>query len=927
MDRFEPNLRIPGPTGLPSSVRVAGGRQMINHRGPEFAAMLDRILTGIKPYFGTSSDVAMITTAGSGGLEAAIVNTLSPGDRVLGVSIGSFGDRFAKIAGVYGADVTKLEAEWGYAAAADEIRERLRSMPGTRAVLLTHNETSTGVMNPIRELAAAIREETPEALILVDSVSGLGAVPFEMDAWGVDVVVTGSQKAWMSAPGLAMIAASPRAWEAMESATMPRFYLDLRAHRDAAANGQTPFTPAVAVVFQVDEGLRLMTDEGAEAIFARHEACAAAARAGLVALGFQLFADQRYASQTVTAAHVPDDLDWKAFNGEAKRRGVVLAGGQGKLAGKIFRLGHLGSVTLEEMLGAFSTLEITAIGMGRPVVRGRCGRRGAGGRPGLARDQGAVHGGRGRGRRVRVLVAESIAREGVDLLAAHHEVDERIDCTRAGLAAMLPDYDALIVRSQVKVDAELIAAGSRLVVIGRAGVGVDNVDLDAATRAGITVVNAPTGNTIAAAEHTLALLYGVARRTAAADASVRRGEWERGRFTGLELRGRTLGIVGLGKIGQAIADRARAMEMVVLGVDPFVTAEQAAHHGVELVGFEAMLDRADVVTVHVPLTRATRGLIGRAAIARLKPGSIVLNVSRGGVVDEAAVAEALASGHLGGAGIDVYEHEPPTGSPLLDAPHTLLTPHLGASTAEAQVLVAEEVAAQVLDVLDGRSARYAVNAPLLTPETARAIAPYLPLAEILGRFFAQFSRGGVRTLTFEIAGELAEYDGTPLTAAVLRGLLETVTTERVNLVNAGALAKARGITVVERKTPDAGAFAAQLTLSSEARDGRPLAVAGTVAGGEPRITGLGEYRLDMAPADVMLISRHRDRPGMVGRIGAILGEADVNISAMHLARSRPREDALMILALDDDIPPAVEAAIRDQDAVLDLWTIRLGGEG
>ena len=527
---------------------------------------------------------------------------------------------------------------------------------------------------------------------------------------------------------------------------------------------------------------------------------------------------------------------------------------------------------------------------------------------------------------MKILVAEAVAREGVDLLAAQHEVDERIGCSRDELASILPDYDALIVRSQVQVDAELIAAGSRLVVIGRAGVGVDNVDLDAATRAGITVVNAPTGNTIAAAEHTLALLYGVARKTAAADASVRRGEWKRAQFTGRELRGRTLGIIGLGKIGQAIADRARAMEMVVVAVDPFVTAEQAAHHGVELVDQDTLLARSDVVTVHVPLTRATRGLIGREAIAKLKPGSIVLNVARGGIVDEAAVAEALASGHLGGAGIDVFEHEPPTGSPLLAAPNTLLTPHLGASTEEAQVLVSEEVAAQVLEVLAGRSARYAVNAPLLTPETARAIAPYLPLAEILGRFFAQFSRGGVRTLTLEIAGDLAEHDSSPLTAAMLRGLLETTTTERVNLVNAGALAKARGITVVERKTPDAGAYAAHLTLSADDGDGRQLAVSGTVAGGEPRITGLGEYRLDMEPADVMLITRHTDKPGMVGRIGAMLGEADVNISAMHLARSRPREDALMVLALDDDISPAVEDAIRAQDAVLDLWAIRLGGE-
>ncbi len=371
MDRFEPNLRIPGPTALPPSVREAGGRQMINHRGPEFAAMLGRILDGMKPFFGTTSDVVMLSCAGSGGLETAVVNTLSPGDQVLGVSIGSFGDRFAKIASIYGANVTKLDAEWGYAAAADEIRERLRTMPAAKAVLLTHNETSTGVMNPIADLAAAVREEAPEALILVDSVSGLGAVPFEMDAWGVDVVVTGSQKAWMAAPGLAMVAASERAWAATETAKMPRFYLDMRAHRESAAAGQTPFTPAIGVVYQVDEGLRLMQAEGKDGVFARHEACAAASRAGLEALGFSLFADPRFASKTVTAANLPEGHDWKAFNGAIKSHGVVLAGGQGKLTGKIFRLGHLGSVTVDEILGVIAVLERVALEQGRHVEPGR----------------------------------------------------------------------------------------------------------------------------------------------------------------------------------------------------------------------------------------------------------------------------------------------------------------------------------------------------------------------------------------------------------------------------------------------------------------------------------------------------------------------------------------------------------------------------
>lgn len=528
---------------------------------------------------------------------------------------------------------------------------------------------------------------------------------------------------------------------------------------------------------------------------------------------------------------------------------------------------------------------------------------------------------------LRVLVAEAIAPEGVEALRARHEVDVRTGLSPAELREVIAGYDALIVRSGVDVDAGLIAAGTRLQVIGRAGVGVDNVDLDAATRAGITVVNAPTGNTIAAAEHTVALLLALARRVAPADASVRRGEWTRSAFQGVQLHGRTLGIIGLGKIGMAVAEEARGLGMTLLGSDPYVTAEQAALRGVDLVELDELLARSDTVTVHVPLTRATTGLIDAKAIARMKPGAFVLNVARGGIVDEPALAAALRDGRLGGAGIDVYVDEPPTGSPLLEAPNTVLTPHLGASTVEAQVAVAEEIAEQVLDVLAGRPAQYAVNAPLLSAEASQTIGPYLPLAEALGRFIAQFARAGVRTLTVELAGDLARTESGPLTAAALRGLLETSTTERVNLVNAAILAKARGITVVERKTADAGGFSAAITLSgtvSGSGRGGEVAVGGTLAGGDMRIVRLNGYRLDMAAEDRMLITRHQDRPGTIGRLGQLLGRADVNISSMHVARTAPRADALMVVSVDEDVSPDLEAAIRADEGVLDLWTIRLG---
>ena len=369
MTRFEQNLRIPGPTALPPSVREAGGRQMVNHRGEEFKALLHRVEAGMKPYFGTEHEVILLTCAGTGALEAAVVNTLSPGDAVLAVTMGAFGDRFAKIAEVYGAAVTKVEVEWGRAADPVAVGEAAAAVAGLKAMLLTHNETSTGVTNDIRALAAAVRAVAPGALILVDAISALGAVPFAMDAWGLDLVVTGSQKAWMSAPGMAFAAVGPRAWAAGETARMPRFYLDLKRHRDTAVNGETPWTPAVAVLYQVDEGLRLMQAEG-DGVFARHAAAAAMTRAGLRALGFSLLAADDHASKTVTAAWIPEGLDWKAFNGGLKRRGLVLAGGQGKLKGRVFRLGHLGSVTTDDILAAIGAIESTCIELGLPVEAG-----------------------------------------------------------------------------------------------------------------------------------------------------------------------------------------------------------------------------------------------------------------------------------------------------------------------------------------------------------------------------------------------------------------------------------------------------------------------------------------------------------------------------------------------------------------------------
>jgi D-3-phosphoglycerate dehydrogenase len=426
---------------------------------------------------------------------------------------------------------------------------------------------------------------------------------------------------------------------------------------------------------------------------------------------------------------------------------------------------------------------------------------------------------------------------------------------------------------------------------------------------------------VAAAEHTLALLFALARHVPAADASMHAGRWERPAFMGRELIDKVLGVVGLGKIGMAVADRARALGMQVVGFDPYVTPDAAALHGIRLLPLAEILPIADALTIHVPKTKDTTNLIAAGELALMKRDAFVINVARGGVIDEAALAAALHAGTIAGAAVGVFQAEPPPSDhPLRGAPNAILTPHLGASTEEAQTRVSVEACEQVADVLAGRPARYAVNAPLMTPETADALSPYLPLARTLGQFYAQFA-GSVAGLTLEVAGELAEHDSAPLVAAALGGILETHTEERVNLVNAPSLAKARGISMAVHKIPDAGRYSSLLTLQGE------RSVSGTFSAGESRLVALDGYEVDLAPTPHMLVSRHQDRPGAIGAVGQTLGEADVNISAMHLGRSDKRSIAFMILALDEPVPEVAAERIRSFEAMLDVWLISLDPPG
>jgi D-3-phosphoglycerate dehydrogenase len=424
------------------------------------------------------------------------------------------------------------------------------------------------------------------------------------------------------------------------------------------------------------------------------------------------------------------------------------------------------------------------------------------------------------------------------------------------------------------------------------------------------VVNAPTGNTIAAAEHTMALMLALLRQIPGADASVRRGEWERAKFIGAELRHRTLGVIGLGKIGKAVARRAAAFEMRVLAHDPFLTAEQADENAARLVGLPELLGRADVITIHVPLTPQTRGLIGEAQLGAMKPGAFLLNVARGGLVDEAALARALHEGRLAGAAVDVYSAEPMAAdNPLRDAPNTILTPHLGASTSEAQGRVGVEMAEQLVMALSGVTPPYALNAPSVAFEVAPQLHPYVELGRRLAILARQLTPAAIGTVRLTYAGEISAWDGGPIRTAVLAGLLEAVTDQRVNAVNADVVARERGLTVTEERADAADAFASLVIL--EVGEGADrLALSGSSAHGRPHLAAVGGFAIDAELAGTILVTRHTDQPGIVGAVGSALAAAGVNISSLELSRLSAAGEAMMFVSVDQPIPAEVLDALR-----------------
>lgn len=527
----------------------------------------------------------------------------------------------------------------------------------------------------------------------------------------------------------------------------------------------------------------------------------------------------------------------------------------------------------------------------------------------------------------RVLVSDKLAPEGVAIFEAAEgvEVDNRPGLSPEDLLAIIPQYDALAIRSATTVTKEVLARADRLKVVGRAGIGVDNVDKVAASERGVLVMNTPDGNVVTTAEHAISLMCALVRKIPQATASMKAGKWEKSKFSGKELFQKTLGVVGLGNIGTIVANRALGLSMKVVAYDPFVTKERAQKLGVELADLDTLLARADVVTLHVPLVDGTKNIISKQAIAKMKKGAFLVNAARGGLVDEEAVVEALEAGHLAGAAFDVYSTEPPPADhPLLGRDDVVLTPHLGASTSEAQVNVAVAIAEQIVAYLTKGVIQNAVNAPAVSPELMETVGPYLDLARKMGCLAGQLHTGGVQQVRAVFAGATAELPEAPVSAALLTGLLEAAFGRDVNPVSAPYLAKERGIEVVQERTSKAKDFSNGIALHVKG-DSTTKVVGALFGEGTPRIVSMNGFPVEIVPEGCLLVTHHHDRPGILGRIGTILGDHGVNISRLALARSDDDSDiAEAVFSVDGTIDDDVIAEVTRIDGIEWAKQIALG---
>jgi len=523
---------------------------------------------------------------------------------------------------------------------------------------------------------------------------------------------------------------------------------------------------------------------------------------------------------------------------------------------------------------------------------------------------------------MKVLIADQINQKGIEELEEVAEVIARTDITPEELVEDIKDFDAIVVRSRTKVTREVIEAAPSLKIIARAGVGVDNVDVEAATERGIMVVNAPESTSITVAEHTMGLVLSMSRKIAIADKSVKEGKWEKSRFMGMELNGKTLGIVGMGRIGSQVVIRAKAFGMDIMVYDPYITPEAAAELGVEVVDLETLLINADVITIHVPLTPETKYLISKPQFEIMKENAIIVNCARGGIIKEDDLYDALAQNEIGGAALDVFETEPPKESSLLELDNVVLTPHIAASTSEAQRDAAIIVAKEIKKVFQGESPKNVINMPVMDPETFQLIKPFFGLAEKLGKFLIQTAQGNINELDITYCGELAEIQKHDIiTRMILQEVLNPILTEPVNLVNAPGVAKNRGIIITEGKRSDSKGYKNLISIKMKA-DNNEVSVDG-VFDKEPKIVMINNYQVDVETKGTMVIVCYKDIPGIIGSIGTKLGEHDINIAKMQVGRQQPGGEAVMVLKVDQNVSREVEEAIKALAHVYDAVAVNL----
>ena len=805
-----------------------------------------------------------------------------------------------------------LQAPYGDVVSPERVEDALRANPGAKAVMAQASETSTGAAHDVRAMGLAI-QATP-ALFLLDAITGLGTMPLDIDGWGLDVVVGGSQKAFMIPPGMAFISVSDKAWAAGASATLPKLYFNLKKEQKNARNGETTWTPNTSLVIALSEALKYIKALGMDNLIRNAQMLARGHALGGGSPGTRALCAQ--------VAFFLGDGNPAAARDQLRRDREGVPG--------TFRIDYRQRAGRDE--GRDLPHRPSWLLRHRRSVRGD---RGARNHSGRQRRAGAIRPRRGRGAErlcgrgpgprsrgclMKIVLAERLADAGLRLLQQQPGWEVVVSNPREFLPHLV-DADALLVANAVRVNAAVLNNAPLLRVIGRAGIGIENVDVAAATAAGVLVMNTPGGNAVSVAEHTLALMLSLARSIPQANESTKAGRWEKRRFLGSELREKTLGVIGLGSIGREVVKRAKAFEMRIVATDPYVNSKTAADAGVELVELHALYAQADYITLHTALTPESMRMLSTEAFGRMKAGVRIVNCARGELIDEDALKAALTSGKVAGAALDVFEKEPPAeGDPLLQFPGVIATPHIGGATEEAREILGVRIAEQIIEYLQNGIAVNAVNMPALTREQFRTLGPFGILAERLGSLASHVSEGNPRTVRIVYFGKIAENNTQLIRNAAVAGVVNRSLAQRANLINSMQIANDRGLAIAERHDRRAG-HVDSIALEIESDAGMTM-VEGAVILGKPRLLQVDGIHCEAPLEGCVTFLKNSDVPGVIGYVGGVLGANGINIGSFSLGRRDPLAEAISVIATDQEVPAGVLRELLKNPAVTAARSVR-----